>query len=112
MSKDILKHMPLEEKIVLICRIMDTIKAPAIFTCKINDEDVTCHGTQYIESRDYCELMAGHMIATAKLSGTTPIKILSAVGDMMSELMNREERSRAKKTDKKKFKATKPTDSK
>lgn len=89
-----LQKMSDYDKATAIDLLMASLDKPYMFVCKTSDEDVTCRAQQGMATVDYCNLLASFMIATAKLNGITPIKILSAVGESMSELMQAEDNKR------------------
>lgn len=82
------------EKVILIDELLDSLDKPYLVLVKHKEDEIACRALQSMPTKDYCELIASFMITTAQLNGLTPIKLLSAVGQTMSELMERQEKQR------------------
>ncbi|MBD3878684.1 MAG: hypothetical protein SR1Q5_03240 [Quinella sp. 1Q5] len=79
------------EKLAMVDTLLDAIDEPYIFCCQHRGDKIAIRATSSMHTKDYCDMLAGFMIATAKMNNVTPIRLLSAVGESMEEIMSREE---------------------
>ena len=78
---------PTPIKVHMINQLLDTIAEPWIFLCMLDDRLMSTSANKLMTREAYCKMLAMMMIMTAEANNTTPIKVLSAVGEAMSQLM-------------------------